>query len=66
MTIPRLEGLKCVYRPGEMNAKEIEGLMRTVVYVTMQMVPIDVTRSWEELAETGVQLWEENYELRKK
>jgi hypothetical protein len=65
-TIPRLEGQKCVYKPGDMNSKEVEGLMRTVVYVTMEMVPRPVTQSWMELAETGVQLWEENYELKKK
>jgi len=65
-TIPRLEGQKCVHRPEDLNAKEVEGLMRTALYVTMKMVPDPVSQSWRELAETGVQLWEENYELKKK
>jgi hypothetical protein len=64
-TIPRLPGRKCVYTPGEMSAKEMEGLMWTVVAVTANMVPTEVTRSWRELAEVGVQLWEESHELRK-
>jgi hypothetical protein len=65
-TIPLLPGHKCVNTPGELSAKEIEGLMRTVVYVTMKMVPDEVTESWRELAEVGVQLWEEDYELKKR
>ena len=65
-TIPRLDGQKCVHSPEELNAKEVEGLLRTVLYVTMGMVSPEVTKSWRELAETGVQLWEENYELKKR
>jgi hypothetical protein len=59
-------GNKCVNTPGELSAKEIEGLMRTVVHVTMEMVPVEVTKSWRELAEVGVMLWEEDHELKKR
>ena len=65
-TIPVLPGRKCVHTPGDLSAKEIEGLMRTVVYVTAEMVPQEVTKSWSELAEVGVQLWEEDHELMKR
>ena len=65
-TIPVLPGRKCVYTPGDLSAKEIEGLMRTVVYVTAHMISQDVTKSWSELAEVGVQLWEEDHELTKR
>lgn len=44
----------------------MEGLMRTVLNVTVEMVRPDVSKSWRELAEAGVQLWEENYELKKR
>jgi hypothetical protein len=65
VTVPRLHGSKCVETPQKLSAKEYEGLMRTAVGVTARMVPVEVARSWRELAEAGVPLWEENHELKK-
>jgi hypothetical protein len=65
VTIPELHGSKCVETPQKLSAKEYEGLMRTIVMVAVGMVPAEVTKSWRELAEVGVPLWEENHELQK-
>lgn len=57
--IPKFNGKKCVEKPGELSAKEYEGLMRTIHLVALGMVSRDVQKSWSEIGEAGVQTWEE-------
>ncbi|KAF8070402.1 hypothetical protein FPV67DRAFT_1668258 [Lyophyllum atratum] len=58
--VPRFNGKRCVEKPGELNAREYEGLMRTIHLVALGMVSNDIVKSWNEIGETGVQTWEED------
>lgn len=57
--IPKFDGKKCVEQPGHLSAKVYEGLMRTVTFVVIGMTDDGVLELWRELAEVGVQTWEE-------
>ncbi|KAF8971069.1 hypothetical protein BDZ97DRAFT_1753414 [Flammula alnicola] len=57
--IPQFNGTRCVEKAGELNAREYEGLMRTVVYVVLGLSEDGVAKMWRELAEVGVMTWEE-------
>ncbi|KDR75276.1 hypothetical protein GALMADRAFT_140802 [Galerina marginata CBS 339.88] len=57
--IPRFDGKKCVENPGELDAREYEGLMRVTTFVVINLTSDDVVKMWRELAEVGVQTWEE-------
>jgi len=58
--VPQFDGNRCVEKPGELNAREYEGLMRTIHLVALGMVAKDVVKSWKEIGEVGVQTWEED------
>ncbi len=62
--IPRLSGEKCVYHQENITASEMAGLMQTVFIATAGLVPKEVTRSWRELGDTAVRLWEQDNEIR--
>jgi len=53
------DGAKCVDQVDAIGAKDMEGLMRSGIFVTMGLVPNEAIRSGRELAEAGVALWEE-------
>lgn len=57
--IPKFDGKKCVGKPAELNAREYEGLMRVTVMVIVNLTSNDLVKMWRELAEVGVQTWEE-------
>lgn len=57
--IPKLNGKKCVETPGDLTANEYEGLMRVTNMVIVQLTSDEIVRMWRELAEVGVQTWEE-------
>ncbi|PPQ93650.1 hypothetical protein CVT25_012709 [Psilocybe cyanescens] len=57
--IPKLDGEKCVGKPGELDAREYEGLMRVATFVIVNLTSDDIIKMWRELAEVGVQTWEE-------
>jgi hypothetical protein len=49
-----------VEKPGELTAKEYEGMMRVIVLLILEMDGMEeIQKSWQELAEVGVQTWEE-------
>ncbi|KAH9485226.1 hypothetical protein JR316_0002133 [Psilocybe cubensis] len=58
--IPKLNGKKCVDAPADLNEKEYEGLMRVLTLVIVDLTSDDVMKMWRELAEVGVQTWEES------
>ncbi|GLB37362.1 hypothetical protein LshimejAT787_0404130 [Lyophyllum shimeji] len=58
--VPRFDGKRCIEKPGELNEREYEGLMRTIHLVALGMVSKDIVKSWYELGEVGVQTWEED------
>ena len=64
-TVPDLVGTKCINSPDDLNAKELEGLMRTIHVMIITLVDRDIVTSWRELGEAGVQIWEEDGELKK-
>ena len=57
--VPTFNGKRCVEKAAELNEKEYEGLMRTVVFVVVGLLPTEVAKFWRELSEVGVQTWEE-------
>ncbi|KII84883.1 hypothetical protein PLICRDRAFT_179211 [Plicaturopsis crispa FD-325 SS-3] len=58
--VPAFDGKKTVEKPGELSAKEYEGLMRTIHLVILGMPGIgEIVKTWRELGEVGVQTWEE-------
>jgi hypothetical protein len=59
-TIPQFNGTKCIERPDKLTATEVEGLMRTAVFMARGSPSQDVTLSWRELGKAGVHLWKEN------
>lgn len=58
--VPQYNGSKCVEKPGELDAREYEGLMRTMHLVVLGMVSKDVMSTWNEIGEVGVMNWEES------
>lgn len=61
--VPQFDGARCVEMADKLNEQEYEGLMRTIHLVALGMVNKDVSRSWREVAEVGVQTWEEEGDL---
>jgi len=60
--VPQFDGKKCVEDVESLTLKEFEGLMRSCSILVAQEVAgndPDVVASWMEVAEAGVQLWEE-------
>ncbi|KII83225.1 hypothetical protein PLICRDRAFT_58529 [Plicaturopsis crispa FD-325 SS-3] len=59
--VPKFDGRKSVDAPGDLDAREYEGLMRVAVFVLLDMEGLDdVVDSWKELADVGVQVWDED------
>ncbi|KAF9564794.1 hypothetical protein CPC08DRAFT_705089 [Agrocybe pediades] len=57
--VPKFDGKKCVEKPGELNQREYEGIMRVTNMVIVQLTSNEVVRMWRELAQAGVLNWEE-------
>ena len=53
--VPNFNGKRCIEKAAELNEKEYEGLMRTVVFVVVGLLPTEVAKFWRELSEVGVQ-----------
>ena len=61
--VPHFDGKKCIDDPGELSAKEYEGMMRVMVLLLLDMEGMEeIQKTWQELAEVGLHTWEETDE----